>query len=207
MKRFVKLPIQELINMDYSQKKRVGPFEFSLDQESYKDVVLDASGQFGTISYGTIDLAETRNITYINADTGQLTNLELTPGVHGRLDMIDLETMEEVTEEQYNNMLAAYPVFAPDTLYEAGDIFAYEGSLYYVIKIHTSSSDPNWAPDKEKSLYRLTFPENVIAEWVQPTGAHDAYNIGDRVLWNGQIYESTINANVWAPNVTGWILV
>ena len=201
MKRFVKLPIQDLINMDYSQKKRVGPFEFSLDQESYKDVVLDASGEFGTI-----DLTESRNITYIDSDTGQLTNLELTPGVYGRLDMIDLENMEEVTEEQFNNMLTTYPVFAPDTLYEAGDIFAYEGSLYYVIKIHTSSSDPNWAPDKEKSLYRLTFPENVIAEWVQPTGAHDAYPIDALVLYNGQVWRSTVADNVWVPGEFGWIL-
>ena len=41
-------------------------------------------------------------------------------------------------------------------------------------------------------------------EWKQPLGAHDAYNKPDRVLWNGKVWETTINANVWAPNVTGW---
>ena len=41
-------------------------------------------------------------------------------------------------------------------------------------------------------------------EWKQPLGAHDAYNKPDRVLWNGKVWKTTINANVWAPNVTGW---
>lgn len=42
--------------------------------------------------------------------------------------------------------------------------------------------------------------------WVQPTGAHDAYNIGDRVSFEGKNYESVIAANVWSPSVypAGW---
>lgn len=40
--------------------------------------------------------------------------------------------------------------------------------------------------------------------WVQPTGAHDAYNIGDKVSYGGKKWVCTINGNVWAPDVTGW---
>lgn len=49
-------------------------------------------------------------------------------------------------------------------------------------------------------------PEPDIPDYVQPTGAHDAYNIGDRVRYQGKIWESTINGNVWAPDVypAGW---
>ena len=44
------------------------------------------------------------------------------------------------------------------------------------------------------------------AEFVQPTGAHDAYNLGDRVRYGGKVYESVINGNVWSPDVypDGW---
>lgn len=44
------------------------------------------------------------------------------------------------------------------------------------------------------------------AEFVQPTGAHDAYNLGDRVTYSGRVYESIINGNVWSPDVypDGW---
>lgn len=43
-------------------------------------------------------------------------------------------------------------------------------------------------------------------EWVQPTGAHDAYQMGDRVTFEGASYESTIDANTWSPSVypAGW---
>lgn len=45
-----------------------------------------------------------------------------------------------------------------------------------------------------------------IPEWVQPSGAHDAYNIGDRVRYNGTIYDSLINGNAYSPDVypAGW---
>lgn len=43
-------------------------------------------------------------------------------------------------------------------------------------------------------------------QWVQPSGAHDAYALGDRVSFNGKNYESLINANVWSPSAypDGW---
>lgn len=43
-------------------------------------------------------------------------------------------------------------------------------------------------------------------EFVQPTGAHDAYQIGDRVLYNGKVYESTIANNAYSPDAypQGW---
>lgn len=36
-------------------------------------------------------------------------------------------------------------------------------------------------------------------EWVQPTGAHDAYNLGDLVSFQGSVYRSLIDGNVWSP--------
>ena len=46
----------------------------------------------------------------------------------------------------------------------------------------------------------------AAAEFVQPTGAHDAYNLGDRVTFSGRVYESIINGNFWSPDVypDGW---
>ena len=36
-------------------------------------------------------------------------------------------------------------------------------------------------------------------EYKQPTGAHDAYQAGDRVTFQGRVYEAVINAVVWSP--------
>ena len=35
--------------------------------------------------------------------------------------------------------------------------------------------------------------------YVQPTGAHDAYQAGERVTFQGRVYEAVINAVVWSP--------
>ena len=43
-------------------------------------------------------------------------------------------------------------------------------------------------------------------EYVKPSGAHDAYNEGDGMTYNGTKYESLINNNVWTPDEypQGW---
>jgi hypothetical protein len=42
------------------------------------------------------------------------------------------------------------------------------------------------------------------APWSQPSGATDAYQIGDRVTYQGSTWVSTAANNVWAPGVFGW---
>ena len=46
----------------------------------------------------------------------------------------------------------------------------------------------------------------TIPDFVQPTGAHDAYMKGDAITYNGKIYKSVIDNNVWSPDTypTGW---
>lgn len=38
-----------------------------------------------------------------------------------------------------------------------------------------------------------------IPAFVQPTGAHDAYRTGDKVVFGGAVYESVTDNNVWSP--------
>jgi len=47
--------------------------------------------------------------------------------------------------------------------------------------------------------------EEIPPEWVQPTGAHDAYQIDDVVTHNGEQWKSTVSDNVWEPGVYGWV--
>lgn len=48
-----------------------------------------------------------------------------------------------------------------------------------------------------------------VKDFVQPTGAHNAYNKGDKVLFDEKVYVSTIDGNVWSPSVypNGWEIV
>lgn len=89
----------------------------------------------------------------------------------------------------------------------AGDEVVYNGQVYEVLQGHTLQAD--WIPGQVPALYRLK--GDLGEEWpdfVQPTGAHDAYKQGDKVTYNGQHYVSLIDNNVWAPDVypAGWQL-
>lgn len=107
--------------------------------------------------------------------------------------------------------LEAIELFAdwtPGVAYERGIRVRYAEKLYRCEQAHTSQDD--WTPDAVPALWTEVAKPGEIPVWKQPTGAQDAYNTGDRVHYpdaNGPVYESTIDANVWAPGVYGWTLV
>ena len=43
-------------------------------------------------------------------------------------------------------------------------------------------------------------PAEEFPEFVQPTGAHNAYNAGQGVTYNGKHYRSLIDGNSWSPD-------
>ena len=105
--------------------------------------------------------------------------------------------VDDLSEEELLDMIDLYESYQVDKLYKVDDVFKYEGKLYKVIQEHTSLE--NWIPNELPALYLNLMPKNVIPEWVQPTGSHDAYNIGDKVIYEGQVYKSLIDDNTWSP--------
>ena len=97
-----------------------------------------------------------------------------------------------------------FPAWVVGKAYAVNDRAQYNGTLYKCIQAHTSQAD--WTPDATSALW-VVVSLDEYPEWVQPTGAHDAYNIGDKVTYNGQHYVCTSNANVYAPDVYGWDLI
>lgn len=75
---------------------------------------------------------------------------------------------------------------------------------YKCIQAHVTQA--GWEPVNVPALWELHVPpQPTIPDWVQPTGAHDAYAIGDKVKYQSNTWQSTVAANVWAPGVYGWI--
>lgn len=102
-----------------------------------------------------------------------------------------------------------FPAWEPGRAYAAEERVRHGGKLYRCISAHTSQSD--WSPPAAVSLWdEVTLdPFTGYDEWSQPTGAHDAYNRGDRVVYKGSVYESVIDGNVWSPEAypAGWTLI
>ncbi len=122
-----------------------------------------------------------------------------------RILTADILQSDTVTSEQLADLATIYPQYRIGKTYIAGEVFALDSDLFKVIQAHTSQAD--WKPASTPALYGKFTPPGQVAQWVQPTGAHDAYNTGDRVLFNGKTYESLINANTWSPTAypAGWV--
>ena len=85
--------------------------------------------------------------------------------------------------------------------YSIGDRVQYNGTLYKCIQAHTAQSD--WTPDATPALW-VVVSIDKWPEWVQPTGAQDAYAKDSKVTHNGKKWISSYDANVWEPGVYGW---
>lgn len=87
--------------------------------------------------------------------------------------------------------------------YTTGDRVQYADKLYKCIQAHTAQSD--WSPDVAVSLWvEVADPSVEYPDWVQPTGAQDAYQKGDKVSHNSKHWVSDYDSNVWEPGVYGW---
>ena len=60
--------------------------------------------------------------------------------------------------------------------------------------------------NKLEGIEEPSEPTEEYPEFVQPQGAHDAYNIGDKVTYNGKKYTCKMNNCVWTPDAypSGW---
>jgi len=94
--------------------------------------------------------------------------------------------------------------FEPGIAVEEGDLIKDDGEYYQVIQAHTTQAD--WKPANVPALFRhiAKIPEGQdYPDWVQPTGAHDAYQTGDIVMYDSehaQVWISKIDANVTVPD-------
>lgn len=86
--------------------------------------------------------------------------------------------------------------------YRVDDKVTYDDVVYRCVQAHTSQAD--WTPNATPALWARGYKPDEVPEWVQPTGAHDAYMLGAKVTHIGKTWESDVDNNVWEPGVYGW---
>ena len=101
-----------------------------------------------------------------------------------------------------------YRVWTAGVAYAIGDKVTYNVTNYECVQAHTA--ERNWTPPKVPALWKLVIDSNNPQPWVQPTGAQDAYDIGDQVTHDNPndggtiwVYESAIAANATEPGRDG----
>lgn len=98
----------------------------------------------------------------------------------------------------------AFHEWQPDTAYSAGDRRRYADGLYKCLAAHTSVEGQT--PDVAVSLWAPILAGqggSEVGEWVQPDSTNP-YMKGDRVTYNGKLWESDYDYNVYVPGIAGW---
>ena len=119
------------------------------------------------------------------------------------------EILDELPDDDVEALTALYPQWRAGVALALNDLVRFQGVLYKVVQAHTTQAD--WTPPTVPALFtRFRNPETGPEPWVQPTGAQDAYAIGEQVTHDNPndggaiwVYESAIDANTTEPGRDG----
>ena len=117
--------------------------------------------------------------------------------------MVDV-ALEYLDDQEAESVTTLFEDWKSGVSYHIGDRRKYQDFLYRCIQSHNSIQ--GWEPPNVPALWTRTSVEEW-PEWIQPTGAQDAYRIDDKVSHNGQHWINTIDYNTYEPGVYGWNLV
>lgn len=187
--------------------------EEELKKDGWKDVVYPyynpEEQNLGTMYYDEIHDIVTYNVLSKTEDVIQSEKLlkikylqdSLLKKIQMKQTIDFIQSFDDIKAETNKDV---YPLWEEGISVIAGEKYQHFNNngdivLWKVITSHITQSD--WPPKNNASLWTRIGYDGEILDWVQPTGSHDAYNIGDRVKYNGFIYESTVNSNVYPPNL------
>lgn len=102
-----------------------------------------------------------------------------------------------------------YPYVYNMGIFEGMRVRGNDGFIYKSISgTYENPTELLYPPEEAPSLFvkegEETNPDEEYKEWIQPTGAHDAYGIGAKVTHNGEKWISNTANNTWEPGVFGW---
>lgn len=102
-----------------------------------------------------------------------------------------------------------YPYVYNMGIFEGMRVKGNDGFIYKSISgTYENPMELLYPPEEAPSLFvkegEETNPDEEYKEWIQPTGAHDAYGIGAKVTHNGEKWISNTANNTWEPGVFGW---
>ena len=123
-----------------------------------------------------------------------------------------LQLDKETLQAELDQLIATFEPWTVGESVVKGDIRQYENGLYEVIQDHTTQAD--WQPNVAASLWRVYTPNEtlqgteIIPDFVQPASTNP-YMTGDKVVFEGKVYESLIDGNTWSPvdYPQGWELI
>lgn len=112
----------------------------------------------------------------------------------------------QLSDEQKSTVPLLFDEWKIEIGYKVGDIVRINDVLFKCITEHKSQEA--WSPNAAPSLWTKLLIDptgETILDWQQPDSTNP-YMTGDKVKFEGKIYESIINNNTWSPEdyPAGW---
>ena len=189
-------------------------------QEPYRDFVVSFTGDMTAVDDEILEQRAIEKIAKEFNPAYAFKEIEKKIEEQDKAQKTILETIilsKDLSEDQKKNILNQYDEWEVGVGYKAGQKVKYNGKVFEVVQSHTSQAD--WTPESTPALFKEYLnteikhedgsTTEVISEWKQPLGAHDAYKQGDKVSFNGKVYKSKNDGNVHSPEAypQGWELV
>ena len=189
-------------------------------QEPYRDFVVSFTGDMTAVDDEILEQRAIEKIAKEFNPSYAFKEIEKKIEEQEKAQKAILETIilsKDLNEAQKKNILDQYEDWEIGVGYKVGQKVKYNGKVFEVVQGHTSQGD--WTPENTPALFKEYLnieikhedgsTTEVVSEWKQPLGAHDAYKQGDKVSFNGKVYKSKNDGNVYSPEAypQGWELV
>ena len=85
--------------------------------------------------------------------------------------------------------------------YQLNDVRSRAGNLYRCVQAHDSTENAGWTPEAAPALCAACHATDAAyaLPYVQPQGAHDAYQSGEFIVWEGAVHECVMDNCVYSP--------
>ena len=189
-------------------------------QEPYRDFVVSFTGDMTAVDDEILEQRAIEKIAKEFNPSYAFKEIEKKIEEQEKAQKAILETIilsKDLNEAQKKNILDQYEDWEIGVGYKVDQKVKYNGKVFEVVQGHTSQGD--WTPENTPALFKEYLnteikhedgsTTEVVSEFKQPLGAHDAYKQGDKVSFNGKVYKSKNDGNVHSPeaNPQGWELV
>ena len=132
---------------------------------------------------------------------------ELNMKVRSFREKVELAS-QTLPDDKVSDNIALFPQWSDSAEYAVDYRVRYNGNVYKCLQSHTAQA--SWTPTDAPSLWaKVLVPSpDVIPDWEQPDSTNP-YMTGNKVRYNGHVYESLIDNNIWSPDgyPQGWKLV
>lgn len=126
-------------------------------------------------------------------------------GLQGLLPVLVQNGAGRLDDQQLLQVAGSLPVWQAGQAYRQEDAVRYATGVYRAVEDHVS--EPATCPTVagNDKWIRVGHPHaDGLWDWLAPVSQETAYPLGARVYYQGAIYQSLTETNMWEPSHYGW---